>query len=267
MEQFTKRFPTKLLAVLLSVLMVLSGSIFAVNAFANAAELDDLETAMNNFTARLTNGGDIYTGLSAGNPYKGLAEAYDAYIEAQALYDAVKYGTNNGAGLTAAKDKLNNASNAITAWSPAEIPEEYDETKDIFFHDSTNFNAATGTAKDDSRSSYITAAYRNVLWDNLNASIKVPQAADSATGADVRKDLHYGTTVMMYDGKKQPSMPVLLNCHGSQGLGKTRYFFACYPMETGSGLDGQDHSDVGLKQQWIGGSGAGTQDYGFNVTS
>lgn len=101
----------KIVSLFLAVLMVVSSvPAFAINASAavnTSTDVSALETAMHSYEDKMKTGG-IMTNMKA---------AYDAYVNAQKAYDAVKYGYSTSIDVSAVANNLTNATNAMTEWT------------------------------------------------------------------------------------------------------------------------------------------------------
>lgn len=211
----------RLLALILSVLMVLTSlPVVAFTAF--AADVDDVNTAMRNYEAKMD-----------GTIYKNMGAAYEAYVNCQKALDAYNYGGSAYSGALAGKaDALNNAVTAMTAetWSYSGIT----SVTPSFYEDSSGNEAK----------------YAEKGIANLLAS---PQTTDTGSNKkvinenDVELEVWYANnTVMLLDGKATPAMPVLGMAKKSTRSG--RYIYAIYPSVSTS--DSSEHANFKMKGKW-----------------
>ncbi len=177
----------RLISILLSVVMVISSIPFvAISAFAedNTAK-DNLSSAIEQFAQKMD--GTFYTNMS---------EAYRAYVTANQtldIYEATGYDT----GMQAAANALNSAMNSMGTFT------------------SKQGTALGSMSKDDT---YTTEAYYKQIYQNLLYSPQTTSAVGEhkvqwesswtgSNGATFR--IYYPTTVMLYDGKTDPTMAIL----------------------------------------------------------
>lgn len=210
----------RLLALILSVLMVLTSlPVVAFTAF--AADVDDVNTAMRNYEAKMD--GTIYTNMGA---------AYEAYVNCQKALDAYNYGGSAYSGALAGKAAaLNNAVTAMTAetWSYSGI------------------TSATPSFYEDTGSN---TKYAEKGIANLLAS---PQTTDNSSNKYASKvgnttvEVWYANnTVMLLDGKATPAMPIF--GMGRSHINENRYIYAIYPSVSTS--DSSEHVNFKMNDKW-----------------
>lgn len=210
-----RKLSARVLSVFLAVLMLVT-SLPAAALTAFAADTSVLVTAMNNYKNAMN--GTIKTNMLA---------AYDAYVDAQEILDAVTYG-----GVTD-QNKINNAASALTAatnamtvWTP------YSGTASV-----TMPNDSSAVPADFAKG--ILYAANPVISSNITNGTCAFTNAVSASA------------VFLYDGT-EIRMPVMMAFHNDGGfLGSKRKMYASYPTDNGSGSE-KDNDMFQLQQKWRG---------------
>ncbi|MGN1194389.1 MAG: hypothetical protein ACI4SB_02800, partial [Acutalibacteraceae bacterium] len=95
----------KLLALVLSLMMIVTAVPMMSFTSAAAEDLSTLATAINNYEAKVAQGSSTY--------WTGLTTAFEAYNNAKRYYDAVTYGGYDGTAAGTYATALNNAVNAM----------------------------------------------------------------------------------------------------------------------------------------------------------
>lgn len=216
-----KKSKTKrILAIVLSVLMIMTSlPVVAFNAFA-ADTVEDIETSMAAFEQKMKDGKIL----------KNMAPAYEAYVNCQKALDAYKYGgvANALEGKAAALDS------AVAA-----IGEEW--------------TAATANATVESRDS--TDAINSAYATNILYGSKFAVVADenSSNVKNVRVQMIFSQdTVVLKDGN-DITIPVSVAWYYDQTGLSNRQMWALYPTNGNtSGRQPADSSDFRMYSRWHG---------------
>lgn len=183
----------------------------------------DFETAFTNFENKIN--GTLYTNIKP---------AYDAYVNARKVYDAYYYGNDI----------------ALTNISDALLELEAQTAKLT-----TEWQSPTGTAVPlfEGGSVTKTEAYSNLLYSNkINDRQNTEANAGKYDKTYVYNRIGYNQTVMLYDGKNQPKMPVVfvtLMQLSDYHIGtKYRYPYIAYPTSGSNTTD--KFSDLYLEDKW-----------------
>lgn len=211
-----RKLSTRILSVFLAVLMLASSVPFAtITAF--AADTGNLVTAMNSYKSAMD--GTIKT---------NMLEAYDAYVNALEIYDAVTYG-----GLTD-QTKINNATTALNtavgnmhAWSAYK---------------------ATASVKMPNDSSNVPSDYaKNILYATN------PSLSSTITNGTMKFTIAVpATAVILYDGT-ETRIPVMTSWHNDGGaVGSKRKMYASYPVTNTSGAETDTGLIFALPGKWQG---------------
>lgn len=219
----------RILSVFLAVLMMVT-SIPMMAFSASAADNTEasLRAAMKSFETKMAQ-----TGTTT---YTNTLAAYDAYVEAKATLDAATYGSAS-VNYANAATKLENAVNAMTAWTPYKgtaVPHFYEDS----YGGDYDLPYADG-----------------VHAVNLLYSPEVTDSTDCKTSnsnADVTLEFwQASSTVMLYDGETAPAMPILLMAQKTTN--NTRYIYQIYPSLSASATASSDFEMV--DDYWRGHSG------------
>ena len=236
----------KVIACILSILMVITSAPFT--AFA-ATPQESVEGAIAAFEAKMD-----------GTVYKNIAPAYKLYYEACKAHDAYVYGGRTDLDLDDIAYRLYNAVNNLTKFDGS-------------------YNTVVPSFHGDDLAPYASTAYSNILY-----SPQVDNATGNAenTAANVKYELFYAPTVLVYDGVTQPKMPVMVSAQLTYS--KTRYIYGSYPITSSTNFD--DNPNLSLVGLWYSGDNvtgwsdsnngkdgnnsfaaqlaAGTQTFGYN---
>lgn len=192
----------KIISLILAVMMVLTA--FPMSAFA-----DDLATKNDETAKTLADAIDFYEQVMTGDVYFGMADAYKAYVDTQAAYDAYVYGGNEDVKANA-KSIANNLVSKTDAMRTKSAWQPFTGTKKGSFAQDTN-NPEYQTPF------YYNQVYNNLLW------VKSPIDGSEWTGElQAGTDMGYTAQVkfgvddvtMLYDGKSAPSFGMSLRVLG-----------------------------------------------------
>ena len=188
---------------------------------------------------------ELYETKMGGDIFTGMTDAYDAYVAANKIYDAWKYGDGSVTDeqLEAAANNLRKKSVAMKQWT---------------------YNGVTGVtpwyaADSGSNSAYANNGVANILyWAD-------PENVASNTYQTVTIDIWApGRTVLLLDGVKTPAMPIM--AFGKKtDAGKTRYVYNLYPCASSSDNENSSYFRLGVangETAWYGHNG--TSDRGHN---
>lgn len=171
----------KSLSLLLALVMSVS-SLLVVMPVSAATDLDNLRTAISGYESTMSQ-------VSSTKMYKGLADAYSAYVAANKAYDAYVYGGDHTINLASYTTQLNNAKNNMATWTQYKANSVFPRLS----NDDTT-----------SASSYPT----NCLWSAFSND---PLQA-SGTGSNITNNFYYNTGVYLYDGT-DPKIPFLYGAY------------------------------------------------------
>lgn len=196
----------RILSVFLAVLMVVTSiPLVAVTAFAD--EKSDLEAAITAYEQKMN--GTVYTNMLA---------AYNAYTAAFKALDAYNYGTAAASTLTTAKNKLVDATNAMTAFTP------YNGNAKGYFNTTEASGGYTNLL-------YSSQSIGNMGWVTRN-DIKVKVLANTIN-------------VLLYKGENTTGFPLTANLYKDTRW--SRNFKAVFIENQKAGT-----SKFKLNQQWAG---------------
>lgn len=166
----------RLLALILSVLMVLTSlPVVAFTAF--AADVDDVNTAMRNYEAKMD-----------GTIYKNMGAAYEAYVNCQKALDAYNYGGSDYANALSGKAAaLEEATKNMQAWT------------------APVFDAKAYHYKDEA-----TDGYSNVVYTTGSPTTEATVLGESTDAGITAKIFVPALIVLAYDGKNEASLPAQL---------------------------------------------------------
>lgn len=234
------KYSKKVLAVLLSVLMVISALPFSViSAYAadDAAIYGDLDAAIAAYETKMDNmkiDSTIY-------PYTNMTAAYNAYVTANKLRDAYKYGNVESAKnqFASAAQTLNNATNAMQPWV---YTKPSNANKIPSFPDTPVNDSATGMNQFKGRYAdniLYTTNVTGTAKDNNNAKGYVAYI----NTASFETAVYYPqTVVVLYDGVTQPKIPAMMS---SKATGdKERFVLSVFPTTSASSIT--DRTDIFL---------------------
>lgn len=231
----------KVLSVFLAVMMMVTSiPMMAFTAFSAENTEAALKAAMTSFETKMAQ-----TGTTT---YTNTLAAYNAYVEAKATLDAATYGSAT-VNYAAAAEKLQNAVNAMQPWT-----------------------SYTGTAKpsfyEDSTGGDYDAIYNNNTYvANLLYSPGVVDGNRTInTYASHTIEIWQPTsTVMLYDGKTAPAMPILVLSKKDMNArtSNARYIYNLYPCESASQTPSSNFATVGM---WHGHSGSTDRNHNWTWT-
>ena len=201
---------------------------------------DQMKEAIELYETKM--GGDIFTGMTA---------AYDAYVQANKVYDAWKYGdgTVTDSDLEAAATALRKKSVAMKQWSY------------------NGYSGVTPWYDGDSgdNSAYANNGVANILyWQNA-------ENVASNKNANVTIDIWLPSrTVLLLDGVKTPAMPVM--AFAKMDVNKNRYVYNLYPCVSSSDNTNSSYFRLGTvnnETAWYGHNGTNdrSRDWIWGVTS
>lgn len=229
-----KKLSTKLLAIFMAVLMLVTAVPFSALAYETGGDISALTNAISTYEKA----------LASGTVYKNMADTYDAYVNAKKAYDSYMYGGN---AVTAATANVYGTALAEKMQVFAKPNVVVDENEVA----SANDIAANWTVKLSNSNSTDDAAIRNysnkVLWAS---TYKIPQkdglTLDSTVNISGTESqslfyVQYGPTVLLYDGEgNAPQFPVIGAAkRGYYGLaGATNTFQAVFCTTSGFAMNG-----------------------------
>lgn len=175
------------LAIILAVLMVIT----SVPLFVLASTPEtDADAAIGAFEAKMD-----------GTIYKGMADAYAAYVELNKAYDSYKKGKLDVDTLNVKISNLNSKVSAMTNWSRA-----------------TDSFTGTDKATFDADNDYITdenyaQVYKNVLFGKKSIRDPIFNSGNRPAGPDeytASFGVYYADTTLLYDGITEPQFGTLV---------------------------------------------------------
>lgn len=258
----------KALCAVLSLLMVITSLPLTVFAY-------DVPKASNLYTAL-----EKYRAAMDGTIYTKMTDAYNAYVEAEKIYDqyyyGMTYGDSDNNGVTAEEvdrvtDTLNTKTDDMIAnvWVPGSNITEVNPTQEFKDTDWTKGN--DGYTFLDNRSQY----FNNILYAE-----PLPQnPTGSVTVGNANVSVYYGNTVVFYSSKdNEPVVPVVAGVSGGN-------LYSIYPNQSSSRRDSSDISlgfqpnqtgddyynqienlvgkDSGKYNYWVGTQNCGSSDFGY----
>ena len=214
----------KAVAVLMSALIILSSlAVGGFTASASTYSVEQLETLCETYEQKMD--GSAYTNMQA---------AYDAWYDAQTYLVGVQAGMADPQDVDTYYTALETAINNMGAWTPAT-----GNAQPSFVDDST------GTSYDGFVHDGVDYAANLLYWPGCTTYTA------NGTIANVIIDLYYPTTVMLYDGKTVPTMPVM--ALASKNEDRTRYVYQLYPSASSS--DNANNPNFRLTENWHGSNG------------
>lgn len=183
------------------------------------ATIEMLKAVMTDYEAKMAEGG------KSGTVYMNMRAAYLAYVEANKVYDAYYYGGNlnnvvSQDDITTAywHMRLNFGNMWTQEWTPATI-----ESSPMGGFRINNSSTVSGAD--------ISAAYSNLLYSGT----AVADLASASASNNLNGWLRFPETTMLYDGKTDPIMPVMVCLHKNRGMNH-RYVLAI-ALSTDKGND------------------------------
>ena len=175
------------LAIILAVLMIITSVPLFV--FASTPETD-AETAISAFEAKMD-----------GTIYKGMADAYTAYVELNKAYDSYKKGKLDVDTLNVKISNLNSKVSAMTEWSRA--------TDSFTGTDKATFDADDNYVTDENYAQ----VYKNVLFGKKSISENIYNSGNKPAGPKkytASFSVYYADTTLLYDGITDPQFGTLV---------------------------------------------------------
>lgn len=175
------------LAIILAVLMIITSVPLFV--FASTPETD-AETAISAFEAKMD-----------GKIYKGMADAYTAYVELNKAYDSHKKGKLDVDTLNVKISNLNSKVSAMTVWSRA--------TDSFTGTDKATFDADNNYVTDENYAQ----VYKNVLYGKKSISENIYNSGNKPAGPKkytASFSVYYADTTLLYDGITEPQFGTLV---------------------------------------------------------
>lgn len=183
------------------------------------ATIEMLKAVMTDYESKMAEGG------KSGTVYMNMRAAYLAYVEANKVYDAYYYGGNlnnvvSQDDITTAywHMRLNFGNMWTQEWTPATI-----ESSPMGGFRINNSSTVSGAD--------ISAAYSNLLYSGT----AVADLASASASNNLNGWLRFPETTMLYDGKTDPIMPVMVCLHKNRGM-NNRYVLAI-ALSTDKGND------------------------------
>ncbi len=207
-----KKFSKKLLSLLLSVLLIAVSLPFtAIPAYADAR--GDLSEAITRFEGYVT---DIANnGIDA--IYTGMGDAYQVYLEG-----IFKYTNGSASEIVDVTERLNDAMDAMVKFEQATIDADYEAAHPVKI--GTGTNQPLKSSEKTSAMGYGTTNmpslndYDNVIYSD-GATASWAQALDTEfnykygyPSVDTYRNrvrIYYPNTVILYDGKTVPKIPII----------------------------------------------------------
>lgn len=205
-----KKMSKRALSLLLSVLLVVTSMpMFAFASFAEDGEINEVDV-----TQPITDAMNAYEAKMDGTVYVNMANAYNAYVNAQKAKDAVKYGDKT-VDIDAVAASLTAATNEMTPWT------KY-----------TANGTFGGFTRDTAGKTFDKAYASNILYSPKNTdSVGVDKSERNHQGVTVQ--ILLSETVLMYDGVNDVIFPVLGELANTQK--NDRYAYQLYPIDTAVG--------------------------------
>lgn len=230
-----KKMSKRALSLLLSVLLVVTSMpMFAFASFAEDGEINEVDV-----TQPITDAMNAYEANMDGTVYVNMANAYNAYVNAQKAKDAVKYGDKTvdidavAASLTAATNEMapytEPVANATHASRDADGAINADYAKNLLY----------------AEKQAVVADKTNTGGWNLKYQVQIVQSP---------------STIALYDGTNDILLPVFAFWFYDQTGTSNRGMFALYPTNNESGDPVTDNSNFNLLEAWHG-SQNGTGDW------
>lgn len=230
-----KKMSKRALSLLLSVLLVVTSMpMFAFASFAEDGEINEVDV-----TQPITDAMNAYEARMDGTVYVNMANAYNAYVNAQKAKDAVKYGDKT-VDIDAVAASLTAATNEMTP---------YTEPVANATHASRDADGA------------INADYaKNLLYAEKQAVVADKTNTGSWSMKYQVQIVQSPSTIALYDGTNDILLPVFAFWFYDQTGTSNRGMFALYPTNNESGDPVTDNSNFNLVEAWHG-SENGTADW------
>lgn len=230
-----KKMSKRVLSLLLSILLVVTSiPMFAFASFAEDGEINEVD-----ITQPITDAMNAYETKMDGTVYINMANAYNAYVNAQKAKDAVKYGDKTvdidavAASLTAATNEMapytEPVANATHASRDADGAINADYAKNLLY----------------AEKQAVVADKTNTGGSNLKFQVQIVQSPN---------------TIALYDGTNDILLPVFAFWNYDQTGLANRGMFALYPTNNEGSDPVTDNSNFNLVEAWHG-SQNGTGDW------
>lgn len=241
-----KSLSKKILAMFLAVLMLVT-AIPLTSLAATDGDLTALDAAITEYETKMN--GTVYTNMKT---------AYDAYIKARELKDAYISGQDKSVDLAAATTALKDATAAMGNYVEPTITYTVPAWFDV----------------DDT----VRANTKNVLYADANYDRNQSVGTIKWNGDDfINAGIHYGTTVLLYDGVNAPQFPVMCSASGKGSKIIIRRLLCAFPAEEAiaDASKMKESADFRLSLSngnatddtvWCGGRTNGNNSYTYNYT-
>lgn len=230
-----KKMSKRALSLLLSVLLVVTSMpMFAFASFAEGGEINEVDV-----TQPITDAMNAYEARMDGTVYINMANAYNAYVNAQKAKDAVKYGDKT-VDIDAVAATLTSATNAMTPYTDP-VANATHASRDTDGAINTDYAKNLLYAE---KQAQVVAKTNTGGW-NLKFQVQIVQSPN---------------TIALYDGTNDILLPVFAFWNYDQTGTSKRGMFALYPTNNESGDPVTDNSNFNLVEAWHG-SENGTGDW------
>lgn len=227
-----KKMSKRALSLLLSVLLVVTSMpMFAFASFAEDGEINEVDV-----TQPITDAMNAYEAKMDGTVYVNMANAYNAYVNAQKAKDAVKYGDKT-VDIDAVAASLTAATNEMTPFTDVAA--------------NTNITSPSG-------SNTIASPYSsNILYADAMSMVSdtTYKNAGGTNSTGFKLQIYYpANTIALYDGKNDVKMPVAVSWYYDlTGLSSnTRQVGGLYPTNNETSGRGTDNTDFRITENWRG---------------
>lgn len=230
-----KKMSKRVLSLLLSILLVVTSiPMFAFASFAEDGEINEVD-----ITQPITDAMNAYEAKMDGTVYINMANAYNAYVNAQKAKDAVKYGDKT-IDIDAVAATLISATNDM---QPMSDP------------------VANATHASRDADGAINADYaKNLLYAEKQAVVADKTNTGSWSMKYQVQIVQSPNTIALYDGTNNILLPVFAFWYYDQTGTSNRGMFALYPTNNEGSDPVTDNSNFNLVEAWHG-SQNGTGDW------
>lgn len=239
-----KSLSKKILAMFLAVLMLVT-AVPLTSFAATDEELNALDAALTQYEEKMN--GTVYTNMKA---------AYDAYIKAREVKDAYVSGHDTSVDLATATSDLKAATALMNEYVEPTVQYVVPE----WFGNSTAINENSKNI-----------IYADATYDRNKSVGKTTWSGDDF----INEGIHYGTTVLLYDGLNTPQFPVMCTVSREGGKVIIRRLLSAFPAEKATNVENEikDSSSFRISStnghvidsaEWPGGRTGGNSDYAYN---